>query len=258
MLLNKWRETCRRLASVPFQDSAALDEIPAADDLAAFEEAEYRRHVVQQALRTLGGEFPRTTWRAFQEYVLAGRPAEDVAAELGAVSVGTAERLALEHDALLSLAEVADGDTCRNAASEGHVGVVEGVASIGSGVRGGGERLACGFVHSGDLAARSLQFSVVVPDALVEYVARRPFGGERCSTLLSNPGVLPIDQFAGCRVLDALPAPVVLSAPGFMVVSSEHRGQLSVQLLYRRGYLGRGELLERLPQLKRDLLGDSG
>jgi RNA polymerase sigma-70 factor (ECF subfamily) len=93
---------------VPFQDSAALDEIPAADDLAAFEEAEYRRHVVQQALGTLGGEFPRTTWRAFREYVLAGRPAEDVAAELG-VRVGTVyaaksrvlSRLRAELDGLL-------------------------------------------------------------------------------------------------------------------------------------------------------------
>lgn len=108
VLLNKWRETCRRLALVPFEDSAALDEIPAADDLAEFEETEYRRHVVQQALESLGGEFPRTTWRAFQEYVLAGRPAEDVAAELG-VRVGTVyaaksrvlSRLRAELDGLL-------------------------------------------------------------------------------------------------------------------------------------------------------------
>ena len=113
------------------------------------------------------------------------------------------------------------------------------------------KRLDLGMLVALDLLRRA-------PDPLVEWVARRPFGGERCSTLLSNPGVLPIERFAGCEVVDALPSPVVLTAPGFMVVSSEHRGRLSLQLIYRRGYVRRGEVVERLGQLRHDLLGAAG
>jgi RNA polymerase sigma-70 factor (ECF subfamily) len=68
---------------------AALTTEPAApdppDDL---DEAEYRRHLIQHALGYLRGEFSEAFWRAFQEHALAGRPAEEVAAELG-IAAGT-------------------------------------------------------------------------------------------------------------------------------------------------------------------------
>jgi RNA polymerase sigma-70 factor (ECF subfamily) len=86
--LNKWREGLRRRTPLAAAGSGALAEVPAADDPGDLEEAEYRRHLVRQGLEALRDEFPATTWKAFREYVMAGRPAEQVAAELG-VRVGT-------------------------------------------------------------------------------------------------------------------------------------------------------------------------
>src|ERR1700722_8068145 len=87
LTLNKWRETRRRM-SVPLEDGTALDEMPGPDQMAALEEVQYRRHLVGKTLEVLRREFPATAWKAFQEYVLNGRPAEKVAAELH-VRVGT-------------------------------------------------------------------------------------------------------------------------------------------------------------------------
>jgi RNA polymerase sigma-70 factor (ECF subfamily) len=86
--LNKWREWRRRAAPVPALGPEALDDVAAPDNMSAFEEAEYRRHLVGQALAALHGEFPERTWEAFQQYAVAGRDAQAVAAELG-VKVGT-------------------------------------------------------------------------------------------------------------------------------------------------------------------------
>jgi RNA polymerase sigma-70 factor, ECF subfamily len=79
--LNKWRERCRR-ASLPV-DSAGLSDVADPGERDAFDEAEYRQHVVKQALQLMQAEFEPTTWRACREYVVSGRPAADVAAELG-------------------------------------------------------------------------------------------------------------------------------------------------------------------------------
>ena len=106
--LNKLREGRRRRAPVTAGGGSALADLPGADDVVELEEADYRRHLVQQALRTLQGEFPPGTWAAFREYVLTGRPAEAVATELG-VRVGTVyaaksrvlSRLRCELDGLL-------------------------------------------------------------------------------------------------------------------------------------------------------------
>jgi RNA polymerase sigma-70 factor (ECF subfamily) len=85
--LNKWREG-RRRAGVAVEGGANLSELPAVDEQTAFEEAEYRTHLVRQALNGLQKEFPTATWKAFQGYVIAGRGAQEVAAELG-LRVGT-------------------------------------------------------------------------------------------------------------------------------------------------------------------------
>lgn len=86
--LNKWRERHRRRDPLVAGNGAELAEVADVCDMADFEEAEYRRSVVQQALRVLKEEFPSSTWKAFEEYVLADRPAEEVAAELR-LRVGT-------------------------------------------------------------------------------------------------------------------------------------------------------------------------
>ena len=68
--------------------SPALAQLQEADQAEDWEQAEYRRHLVQHALEVLRPEIPHSTWQAFHQYVTVGRPAEQVAAELG-LRVGT-------------------------------------------------------------------------------------------------------------------------------------------------------------------------
>jgi|SRR5579884_3657907 len=87
ILRNKWRENLRRLEPATGRDPQTLEQIADNDEFTALEEAEYRQQLVQQALRVLQPEFPSTTWKAFQEYVVAGRDPAQVAAELQ-ISIG--------------------------------------------------------------------------------------------------------------------------------------------------------------------------
>jgi RNA polymerase sigma-70 factor (ECF subfamily) len=107
--LNKWRDDCRRVARAPkIVDEAVLANLPDSEDGDAFEEAEYRQHLVARALQLIQVEFRPTTWKAYWEHVVGGRPAAEVAAELGisenAVYVATskvARRLREELNGLL-------------------------------------------------------------------------------------------------------------------------------------------------------------
>ena len=80
--LNKWRERLRR-GTPAVEGADALAELAAPDEMAAFEETEYRNHVVRQALHALRGEFPDRTWEAFRRYAVDGEDAVAVAASLG-------------------------------------------------------------------------------------------------------------------------------------------------------------------------------
>src|SRR5205823_5550541 len=82
--LNKFREHRRRKAlpitsasDVDLPDPAALD--PAIE----LGEADYRRHLVQRAQQLMQAEFPPDTWKAYWDHVVSGKPAREVAAELG-------------------------------------------------------------------------------------------------------------------------------------------------------------------------------
>jgi RNA polymerase sigma-70 factor (ECF subfamily) len=86
--LNKWREGRRRAAGAPVQEANGVPDVAAPDDLGAFEETEYRNALVRRALAALQSEFPTLSWKAFQEHVVAGRDAAEVAAELH-VRIGT-------------------------------------------------------------------------------------------------------------------------------------------------------------------------
>ena len=81
--LNKWREQRRRSPEVAPQGAEILGERAAPDETALFEEAEYRRHVVHQALDALREEFPDLTWQAFWQYAVSGQDAAVVARNLG-------------------------------------------------------------------------------------------------------------------------------------------------------------------------------
>jgi RNA polymerase sigma-70 factor (ECF subfamily) len=85
VLLNRWRDHLRRQA--PPMTGEALDEVEAqAEEL--FGEAEYRQHLLNRALQLMQSEFSPKTWQACWEHVVVGRPAADVAAQLG-ISVGS-------------------------------------------------------------------------------------------------------------------------------------------------------------------------
>ena len=82
--LNKWREKYRR-RPLPLADGGdrVLAGLPSPDDSDAFWESEYRRHLVDRVMNFMQGEFQETTWRAFCDYVGAGKAPAEVARELG-------------------------------------------------------------------------------------------------------------------------------------------------------------------------------
>ncbi len=81
--LNKCRDHLRK--SQRTSEPSLLDRIEIAqqDPARLLTDQEYRVHVAQEALRLMRDSFAETTWRACWESVVAGRPAVDVAAELG-------------------------------------------------------------------------------------------------------------------------------------------------------------------------------
>jgi RNA polymerase sigma-70 factor, ECF subfamily len=84
LLLNQWRDRCKQRGPAPRQ--ANLEEVADRDDDVA--EAEYRQYLVQRALRLMQADFAPATWKACWELVVAGRPAEAIADELGLTVAG--------------------------------------------------------------------------------------------------------------------------------------------------------------------------
>jgi RNA polymerase sigma-70 factor (ECF subfamily) len=87
--LNKWRDRQRKHVETPLpNDTAAFAELAAPDDAEVLSEKEYRQLLIKRALQVMQAEFQPSTWKACWEYVVAERPAAEVAAELG-ISVGS-------------------------------------------------------------------------------------------------------------------------------------------------------------------------
>lgn len=84
--LNRWRECMRRRRLEPTHLDApgSVPQPDHVDPAAAFEEAEYRAQLVHQAMKLIQGDFETATWRMWWEYVVVGRPAVQVATQLGA------------------------------------------------------------------------------------------------------------------------------------------------------------------------------
>ncbi|HEY7156395.1 MAG TPA: sigma-70 family RNA polymerase sigma factor [Gemmataceae bacterium] len=88
--LNKLRERRRKLAHLPVPGEAAHWEDQAvAEEMERFWETEYRQQLVNRALAVMSRDFQPATWKAFWEQAVEGRPAAEVAAELG-LTVGAA------------------------------------------------------------------------------------------------------------------------------------------------------------------------
>jgi RNA polymerase sigma-70 factor (ECF subfamily) len=82
--LNKWREMRRKRVPAPIAGDDPRWVEPGGDDPAAeVDEAEYRAVLVAQAGRLVRDEFAEPTWRAFWATAVEGKPAAEVAAELG-------------------------------------------------------------------------------------------------------------------------------------------------------------------------------
>ncbi len=84
ILLNKWRDRLRQQSAQPaFADQDGLLALTCPDSVEELIEEEYRTYLIAQALKLMQAELPPVEWQACQEYVVAGRPAGDVARELG-------------------------------------------------------------------------------------------------------------------------------------------------------------------------------
>src|SRR5262249_34926014 len=87
---------------------SGLEPEAGADGVEALWETEYQQHLAGQALRIMRADFQETTWKVCWETVAAGRPAAEVAAELGprvgavsAAKFGVLDRLRRELHGML-------------------------------------------------------------------------------------------------------------------------------------------------------------
>jgi RNA polymerase sigma-70 factor (ECF subfamily) len=84
VLLNKYRERRRRSdPACAAAGSDQLDNVAVPDEVAEISEAEYRDHLVRQALQLMQDQFEPTTWKACWESLMESKSAETLSAELG-------------------------------------------------------------------------------------------------------------------------------------------------------------------------------
>jgi RNA polymerase sigma-70 factor (ECF subfamily) len=105
--LNKLRDRRKRRVPVPVETDE-LDGQAVPDEATLFAEQEYRQHLLARAAELVQSEFSATTWKACWEHAVMGRPAAEVAAELGltpgavyAARFRVMERLRRDLDGLL-------------------------------------------------------------------------------------------------------------------------------------------------------------
>jgi RNA polymerase sigma-70 factor (ECF subfamily) len=83
VLLHQYRDQMRRLPQPAATRPEVLDARPIPDPVEELAWAEHRASLARRALRLMQTDFAPTTWRACWELTACGRPAADVAAELG-------------------------------------------------------------------------------------------------------------------------------------------------------------------------------
>jgi RNA polymerase sigma-70 factor (ECF subfamily) len=82
--LNTWRDRRKRRGDRPLPGGEeALAEVAAPDGPGSFWETEYHQQLATRAMQLMQADFRPATWRAFWEQVVVGRPAKEVAADLG-------------------------------------------------------------------------------------------------------------------------------------------------------------------------------
>ena len=85
---NKGREFLRRRAPLPANGVSGASQIVDLSAADPFWEVEYRKHLVTRALTIMQSDFQPATWQACWEHVVNGKPAAQVAKELG-IAEGT-------------------------------------------------------------------------------------------------------------------------------------------------------------------------
>jgi RNA polymerase sigma-70 factor (ECF subfamily) len=83
VVVNKWLDLRRRAATARTAGAPVPAEVISPDPAAAAWEEEHRRHLAGRALELMRADFEPTTWKACWEMAARGRPAAEVAAELG-------------------------------------------------------------------------------------------------------------------------------------------------------------------------------
>jgi RNA polymerase sigma-70 factor, ECF subfamily len=82
VLMNVWRKHVRKKSRQPTQNGDL--QILAESDPGQFvDEAEHRDFLVRRALQIAERDFEPNTWKACHEFIMKGRPAQEVADELG-------------------------------------------------------------------------------------------------------------------------------------------------------------------------------
>src|SRR5205823_233186 len=83
LMINKLRDRKRREARLEKALTNREPEPEPPDVVEAFWETEYRQELSRRALRLMQADFSPATWKACWETVVQGRPADEVARELG-------------------------------------------------------------------------------------------------------------------------------------------------------------------------------
>jgi RNA polymerase sigma-70 factor (ECF subfamily) len=84
ILRNKWLDRVRERAAEPAAAGGdAVEGLAVPDNVEEFAEQEYRACLIARAIELMRAELPEAKWRACHEYVIHGRPAAEVARDLG-------------------------------------------------------------------------------------------------------------------------------------------------------------------------------
>jgi RNA polymerase sigma-70 factor, ECF subfamily len=83
ILLNHWRDRPRGREALRSAPEACLDHLASPDHAEEIVAAEYRQFLVGRALQLMQTDFEPTTWQACWQCVAMGRPASEVARDLG-------------------------------------------------------------------------------------------------------------------------------------------------------------------------------
>ncbi|WP_437740491.1 wax ester/triacylglycerol synthase domain-containing protein [Sorangium sp. So ce302] len=95
-----------------------------------------------------------------------------------------------------------------------------------------------------------------LPGPIYRWLGDQPFQGELASLIVSNPGAVTVERFAGLAVRSAYPLPAVVAPPGFQVIFSRFGGRLSASIIHGDGLL-RPDEAEAMPgALRAELLGE--